>query len=75
MATGAYSGFKSRFKVGDSITISGGPAWIVCIMDETEKLVILKRWKSGRCPGWDYDMLTEECIQDYYNQIRRCDNG
>jgi len=37
MATDAYNGFKSRFKVGDSITISGGPAWIVCVMDETEK--------------------------------------
>ena len=37
MVTDAYSGFKSRFKVGDTITISGGPAWIVCVMGETEK--------------------------------------
>lgn len=74
MATDAYSGFKSRFKVGDSISISGGPAWIVCVMDETEKLVILKRWKCGRFPRWDYDMLTEEDLSGYGNQIRRCGN-
>ena len=63
--------FCKHFKVGDSLTISGGPALMVAVISEAEKIVVLKRWKRGRDPHWDYDLLTSYDLEAYMNDIAR----
>lgn len=41
-----FEQFCRYFKVGNKISISGGPAWEVAIISQEEKVVIVKRWRN-----------------------------
>lgn len=63
--------FCKHFKVGDTLTISGGPALTVAIISHEEQIVVLKRWKRGRIPHWDYELFTSGDLETFMNQIRK----